>query len=64
MIKQSCELNRIDTMVMIRPRGGDFLYSREKITPMRGYQNQCRAGRSGSRLGRPPLPSCRRTANP
>ncbi|HBG02581.1 MAG TPA: copper homeostasis protein CutC [Firmicutes bacterium] len=34
LIKQSCELSGIDTMVMIRPRGGDFLYSREEISQM------------------------------
>lgn len=33
-IKQSAAFDDIDTMVMIRPRGGDFLYSSEEISQM------------------------------
>ncbi|MCK9526928.1 MAG: copper homeostasis protein CutC [Limnochordia bacterium] len=34
LIKQSVALSDIDTMVMIRPRGGDFLYNNEEISQM------------------------------
>ncbi len=33
-IKQSAAFDDIDTMVMIRPRSGDFLYSSEEISQM------------------------------
>ncbi len=35
MIKQAVAVGGMDTMVMVRPRGGDFLYSSEEIAVMR-----------------------------
>ncbi len=34
LIKQSVTLKDLDVMVMIRPRGGDFLYTREELDVM------------------------------
>lgn len=52
LIKRACEIPDIETCVMIRPRGGDFLYTDEEFELMRRDINYAReAGATGVVLG-------------
>lgn len=52
LIKRACEIPDIETSVMIRPRGGDFLYTDEEFELMKRDINYAReAGATGVVLG-------------
>lgn len=52
LIKRACEIPDIETCVMIRPRGGDFLYTDEEFELMKRDINYAReAGATGVVLG-------------
>lgn len=52
LIKRACEIPDIETCVMIRPRGGDFLYTDEEFELMKRDINYVReAGATGVVLG-------------
>ena len=52
LIKRACEIPDIETSVMIRPRGGDFLYTEEEFELMKRDINYAReAGATGVVLG-------------
>ena len=52
LIKRACEIPDIETSVMIRPRGGDFLYTDEEFKLMKRDINYAReAGATGVVLG-------------